>query len=361
MALAETGEDVVLYCDSCEYAANQERAESILEEFEQDTEQRPMQEVFGEGLIGVEPLAEFLKIPVWKTTKTLLFEADGELVGVMVRGDCDVNEIKVQNHLDCKELRLASAERIAEITGAEVGYAGPIGLPDGVKILADTYTDKRVNFECGANKTNYHNIDVNFERDLPVPAFADFKLAKAGDGCPRCESGKLLQTKGIEVGHIFQLGTKYSIALKAMYLDSAGESQPMVMGCYGIGVSRMAAAVVEQSHDEHGIIWPPNIAPYQVHLIALNIENDSVRSAAEELYQSLNEIGIEVLYDDRDLRAGEKFSDADLIGIPLRLVVSKRTAKEGKLERKLRNSTESELLTREQVIAEVQNLYTGGS
>ena len=283
MVLADTGEDTILFCDRCQYAANQERAESRLQEFPQDPESQPMEAVFGEGLIGVEPLAKFLNIPVWKTTKTLIYEADDNVVAVAVRGDCDVNELKVANFLGCKRLRLASAETIKELTGAEVGYAGPIGLPSSVRIIADRAVGNRVNFECGANKTNYHNINVNFRRDLPVPELGDFKLAKAGDGCPRCD-GTLQATRGIEVGHIFGLGTKYSEPLNCRYLDAQGKSQPVVMGCYGIGITRMAAAWVEQNHDEKGIIWSPEITPFDVHLIGLNLEDPFASAEAERVY-----------------------------------------------------------------------------
>lgn len=360
MVLADTGEDTILYCESCDYAANQEKADSKLEEFPQDTQTKDMEEVFGEGLIGVEPLAEFLKIPVWKTTKTLLFDADGQIVAVMVRGDCDVNEIKVQNYLGCQNLRLASPEQILEVTGAEVGYAGPVGLPDSVTVLADEFTQNRVNFECGANKTNYHNINVNFDKDFPTPKFGSFKLAKNGDSCPKCSSGALKEAKGIEVGHIFKLGSKYSEAMKANYLSSDGETHPMVMGCYGIGVSRIAAAVIEQNHDENGILWPPHIAPYQVHLIGLNLEKEDIRAHCDELYQKFNDAGVEVLYDDRELRAGEKFSDSDLIGIPVRLTVSKRTMAEDRLEWKKRGESESELISFAEAVEKIQSLYHSG-
>ncbi len=260
MVLADTGEDTILYCDRCDYAANQEKASSRLEQLSQDAEQRPMQEVLGEGLINTEPLSKFLGIPVWKTTKTLLFEADDKTVAVMVRGDCDVNEVKVANFLGCKILRLVTPERIKEMTGAEVGYAGPMGLPSNVRIIADHDVNGRVNFECGANKTNTHIINVNFGRDLPYPEFGEFKLAKCGQQCPRCE-GHLSAEQGIEVGHIFKLGTKYSKAMGCMYIDSQGQQQPVIMGCYGIGVSRMAAACIEQSHDDKGIIWAPRSRP----------------------------------------------------------------------------------------------------
>ena len=356
MVLADTGEDTIVYCDTCEYAASQERGESCLEVYPQDKEEKPMEAVYGKGLIGVEPLAEFLDIPVWKTTKTLLFQADDKVVAVMVRGDCDVNEIKVKNFLKCNELTLASPEVIKELTGAEVGYAGPVGLPPAeVTVIADHYTHNRVNFECGANKTDYHNINVNFGRDLPLPAFGDFKLAKQGNLCPRCDKGKLEEACGIEVGYITKLGTKYSEKMSCTYLDKEGKSQPVVMGSYCMSVSRMAAAVIEQNHDDSGIIWPIRIAPYQVHLIALNLENEEARNEAEKIYLQLSEEEVDVLFDDRDLRAGEKFSDADLIGIPIRLTMSKRTFKEQKLELKFRNKSKSELLTYDEALKTIKD------
>ena len=355
MVLADSGEDTVLYCDACEYAANQERAESRLDEHEQDLEQRPMEAVLGEGLTGVDKLAKHLDIPVWKTTKTMIYEADEQRVAVMVRGDCGVHELKVANHLGCKSLKLASPETILELTGAKVGYAGPIGLPSGVRILADHYVNHRVNFECGANKTDYHNINVNFGRDLELPEFGDFKLSKKGQGCPRCE-GRLQAAKGIEVGHIFKLGTKYSEAMNCSYLDAQSQTQPVVMGCYGIGVSRMAAAWIEQSHDEKGIIWSPQIAPYHVHLIALNIDDDPIRKEAEALYARLKGEGLEVLFDDRPARPGEKFSDADLMGLPVRLTLSKRTMEQGKVEFKLRAEKESEVLAPDEVVEKIKAL-----
>jgi prolyl-tRNA synthetase len=352
VVLADTGEDTILFCDRCDYAANQERAESRLQEFPQDPEPKPMEAVFGEGLIGVEPLAKFLNIPVWKTTKTLIYEADDKVVAVAVRGDCDVNEIKVVNFLGCKRLRLASAQIIKELTGAEVGYAGPIGLPSSVRIIADRAVGNRVNFECGANKTNYHNINVNFDRDLPTPEFGEFKLAKAGERCPRCD-GTLQAAKGIEVGHIFGLGTKYSEAMNCRFLDAQGKSQPVIMGCYGIGITRMAAAWIEQNHDDKGIIWSSQIAPFDVHLIGLNLEDPLVSAEAERVYKQLQTAGIEVLFDDRPARAGEKFGDADLIGIPARVTISKRALEQNKLEFKSRRETQAQLLSLEEVQARI--------
>jgi len=353
MVLGDNGEDTILYCDKCDYAANQERAQSRLQEFPQDAEQKPMEAVFGEGLIGVDKLAKFLNIPIWKTTKTMIYQADDKVVAVVVRGDCGVNEVKVANFLDCKLLKLASAETIKELTGAELGYAGPMGLPPSVRILADHGANHRVNFECGANKTNYHNINVNFGRDLPLPEFGDFKLAKEGQGCSRCE-GKLKSARGIEVGHIFKLGTKYSEAMNCRYVDAQGKSLPVIMGCYGIGVTRMAVALIEQNHDDKGILWSPQIAPFHAHLIGLNLEDPAVSEQAEKIYQQIRQSGVEVLFDDRLARAGEKFSDADLIGIPARLTISKRTIEQGKVEFKLRREAKAELMSLEDALARIR-------
>lgn len=358
IVFADTGEDVIVYCDACEYAATQKVSESRLEVFPQDKEMKPMEAIHGPGLIGVEPLAEFLKLPVWKTTKTLLFQSDDKVVAVMVRGDCDVNEFKVKRFLKCNELTLASPENIKELTGAEVGYAGPIGLPPEVTVIADHYTNNRVNFECGANRTDYHYMDVNFGRDFPLPTFGDFKLAKEGNLCPRCNKGKLKEAHGIEIGHIIKLGTKYSHKMTCNYQDKTGKTHPVYMGCYGLNVSRISAAVIEQNHDDRGIIWPIHIAPYQVHLIGLNLENEEVRNEAENFYRRLLEEKIDVLFDDRDLRAGEKFSDADLFGMPVRLTISRKTCREHRIELKFRDKSQSEFLSYNETLKTIKDFCT---
>ena len=355
MVQGDVGEPFVL-CEWCDYAATQERGESRLEVSLQDEEQKPMEAVYGPGLIGVEPLAKFLGIPVWKTTKTLLYQADAKLVAVMVRGDCNVNETKVKQFLNCNEIALATPEIIHELTGAEVGYAGPVGLPPKVTIIADYYTRDRVNFECGANKKDYHNINVNFGRDLPLPTFGDFKLAQRGHLCPRCERGKLEEVCGIQIGHMAKLGTYYSEKMNCTYLDKQGKSHPMVMGHGSICVSKAAAAVIEQNHDDSGILWPIPIAPFQVHLIALNTENEEVSREAEKLYRQLKDDNVDVLFDNRNLPAGEKFCDADLLGIPIRLTVSKRTCRGRKLELKLRDRAESELLVYDEILKTIRTL-----
>lgn len=351
MVLAETGEDTIIYCTACDYAANQEKAESRLEKYEEDVDMKPMEAVLGEGIIGVNNLAQHLGVTEWHITKTLLYQADDKMVAVMVRGDSDVNEIKLQNYLNCKTLALASPEVVKKVTGAEIGYAGPVNLPADVKVLADAEIQGMKNFECGGNQTNYHNINVNFGRDFEMPVFADFKIAAAGHGCPKCDQGKLAEARGIEVGHIFKLGTKYSAALKCHFQDEQGQDQPMVMGCYGIGVSRLAAAAIEQNHDERGIIWPIAMAPYHIHLAGLNLEQDEVRKAVDEVYEQLLADGFEVFFDDRDVRPGEKFADADLIGLPFRITMSKKTIEQGKVEFKRRKDKEAEMLDLAEVLA----------
>jgi prolyl-tRNA synthetase len=316
-----------------------------------------MEAVYGPGLIGVGPLAEFIGIPVWKTTKTLLFQADDRVVAVMVRGDCDVNEDKVKAFLKCRELTLAAPRVVSELTGAEVGYAGGVGLPAGVAVLADHYTRDRINFECGANRTDYHNINVNWERDLPLPIFGDFKTAREGERCPRCEPGRIREMRGIEVGGLSELGTSPAEAAGLTFQDRSGKPQPIQMGSYWLNLSRLAAAVAEQHHDDAGIRWPARVTPFHVHLIGLNLEDDNVRAEAEAIYRRLQGEHLDVLYDDRDARAGEKFSDSDLFGIPVRLTISKRTFKEGQIELKLRSASQAERVTVEDALKTIKGLY----
>jgi prolyl-tRNA synthetase len=359
VAPAESGDEAILVCDACGYAATRYAGRSRLEVFPQDAAPKPMEAVHGPGLIGVGALAEFLGIPVWKTTKTLLFQADDRVVAVMVRGDCDVNEEKVKRYLKCRELTLASPRVVRELTGAEVGYAGGVGLPGSVTVLADHFTRDRANFECGANRTDYHNINVNWERDLPLPVFGDFKAARPDELCGRCDQGRLREARGIEIGSLSDLGPNASVKSPLAYQDKAGAARPVWTGSFRLNLSRMAAAVAEQHHDDAGLTWPAALAPFQVHLIGLNLEEEGIRIEAERIYRQLLEEGFEVLFDDRDARAGEKFSDSDLLGIPLRLTLSKRTSKEGKLEIKLRTGPQSELLTRAQALEVVRSRCQG--
>lgn len=340
MVQSQAGEDKIFVCDSCDYKANVEKAESIYPEFSQTEIPLPMQEVEGRGIIGVEALATFLNIPVAKTTKTLLYQADDRVVAVCVRGEYSVSEVKLANYLGCLNLGLASAATVKRVTGADVGYAGPVGLPESVQVVWDHSTKGRINFECGGNKTHYHNINVNFGADVPAPKkFIDLREVKAGEHCASCQKGALQEKRGIELGHVFKLGTLYSKAMGATFTDQDGTKKPIVMGCYGIGMSRSIAAIVESFHDEKGIIWPEAVAPYRIHLISL----PGGEAMAQKVYDALNNVGIDVLWDNRDDSAGVKFADSDLIGIPTRLVISAKTG--DKVEVKKRNESKATLMS----------------
>ncbi len=350
---SEVGESKYLTTDDGTYAAHEDVANSLTSPVKNDDEAKPMEEVEGKGIIGVTELAKFLKIPVEKTTKTILFQTDGgAVIAAAIRGDFDINETKLTHAVGCNSLELASAEIVKKVTGAEVGYAGILNLHPSVKIYFDKSTKGRNNFETGANKTDYHTINVNFGRDLPAPKeFYDFKLAKGGY---MALNGKPLQErKGIEVGNIFQLGHHYTKKMKgATFTDADGKEKPYYMGCYGIGVGRTLAAIIEIHHDDNGMIWPKNIAPFQVHLIGLSKES----KRADLVYRSLQADGYDVLYDDRsDISAGEKFATSDLLGIPVRLVVSDRTG--DNVEVKLRGDDDSETISYQKVVALLNKFY----
>lgn len=355
MVLAEVGEDKIVICDKCDYRANLEKADSLIEQLEQDKTMKPMERVHGKGVIGVEDLAKHLGVKPAQTTKTLLFQTEKGVVAALIRGDYDINEAKLKNQLGVLELTLASAETIKELTGAEVGYAGPVNLPESVTVIADLSTEHRVNFECGGNETDYHLLNVNFERDFPMPRFADIRSVKSGDKCKSCKKGTLTMEHGIEVGHIFQLGTKYSESMGITFPDEQGNKHLVEMGCYGIGMTRVIAATVEQLHDEAGLTWPKNIAPFHVHLLGINLDKDEkLNKKAQELYKDLIAKGIEVLFDEREISAGKKFADADLIGIPLRLTISSRSLEAGGIEWKERTSKESKIVAEKDLMKEIQ-------
>lgn len=340
---SEAGESR-FFVDENGYAAHEDVAKFTPPRLKTEPE-KPMEDVEGVGIIGVEELADYLKIPVEATTKTILFENEkGEVIAAAIRGGYDINEAKLKNITGSLQLNLASPETVKRVTGADVGYAGMLNLPEEVKQYFDLTCANRTNFEMGANKTNFHTINVNFGRDLAMPGeFYDFAVAKEGDIGPN--GHPLIVKKGVEVGNIFQLGLHYSSKMKgAQFIDEKGEAKPYYMGCYGIGLARTLATIVEVSHDEKGIIWPDTVAPYKVHLVGLDLSDKQVSRKAEELYKILTSYEIEVLFDDRvDVSAGEKFADADLIGIPYRVVVSKKT--EDKYEVKKRSETNTEFLT----------------
>ena len=332
MVLAGTGESAVLSCPSCGYAATGDRAEAPARahELPPDHEILPLTEVSTPGKTTVEDVAALLGRPANAFVKTLLFEADEAPVAVLVRGDREVNEAKLHRHLGVTILRLAGAERVRELTGAEVGFAGPQGL-EGVRVIADYSLAGRGGFVTGANRTDHHVTGLELGRDVTPDEWADVVQAAGGDPCPRC-GFDLEEARGIEVGQIFKLGTRYSDAMGASVLDAEGAQRPVVMGCYGIGITRVIAAAIEQNHDEAGIVWPTAIAPFEVEIVPLNMDSEAVTGAAEELYQACRAAGLDALLDDRPERAGSKFADADLVGIPYRIVVGDRGLKEGVVE-----------------------------
>lgn len=339
-----SGEDIIFYDESTQTYYNKEVAPSQVPHLEQDQEQRPLKEVYGENIVGVDDLVEFLKVPAEKTVKTLIYQTDtGEIIVAAVRGDYDINETKLRNAAGCKRVVLASAEQVKEATGTKIGYAGLLNLPQALPLFIDDSLQNLTNFECGANKDNYHVVNVNWGRDITKPQhFFDIKEAQVGDLNPG--TGKVFETfKAAEVGNIFPLNTKFSQAFKYTFVDQSGKPQLVYMGCYGIGSSRLLGVLAEKFHDERGLIWPKAVAPFQVYLISLR----GKEAQAEELYTQLVKQGVEVLWDDRNTNPGEKFTDADLLGIPTRLVLSEKTG--NAVEWKARTSTEAELLSSDQV------------
>ena len=338
MVLADSGEATILFCEgeNCGYAANVEKAALTGKTPVSDEAKLPMEEKPTPGAHTVEEVAAFFDVSPQRIIKTLLYETETEVVAVLVRGDRDVNEIKLANVLGCLHLKLAGAAAVEDYTGARVGFAGPVKL-EKLKIIADPEVTVLVNAVAGANKDDTHLINVNPERDFATDIVADVRLVQAGEPCPRC-GAPLAEARGIEVGQVFKLGDKYSKALGATYLDEAGKKQLIVMGCYGIGVSRTMAAAIEQNHDENGIIWPLAIAPYQVVIVPVSMKDQSQVDLAESVYQRLVAAGIEVVLDDRQERAGVKFKDADLIGYPLRLTIGAKAVADSQVEVRVRRT-----------------------
>jgi prolyl-tRNA synthetase len=287
----------------------------------------------------VEEVTSLLKVPARKLAKTLLYKADDKIIAAMIRGDRQINEIKLKNVLGCINLEMADASTVEKITGAPVGFAGPVNMKK-VTIIADEEVIQLRNFVTGANQNDFHFVNVNSGRDFEVDQIAQIRCAQEGEGCPRCFKGVLLTSRGIEVGNTFMLGTKYSQALEASFLDADGQERPFIMGSYGIGITRTAQAAVEKFHDEAGIIWPASIAPFSVEIVPLNMADEKQNRVAFEIYGKMKENKMEVLIDDRDERAGVKFNDADLIGIPLRINVGAKSLKENKVEICIRKTKE---------------------
>ncbi len=339
MVLASTGEDTIAACTACEYAANLEKAEVKLAAASASLPECPaLETVSTPDTHTVEEVCAFLKLGPEKIVKTLLYDADGEAVAALVRGDRELNEIKLKNHLNATYLNLASPEQVIAWSKAPVGFAGPVGL-EVKQIVADNELLQGTDWVTGANQGDAHHVHVDLKRDASIETYADLRTVTESDPCPRC-SGKLELTKGIEVGHVFKLGLKYSKAMNATFLDENGKDQHMVMGCYGIGVSRIVAACIEQNNDDSGIVFPPPLAPYEVLLCNLGVKDDDCNAKAEEIYAWLNAQGIEVLLDDRNERPGVKFKDADLIGLPIQLVVGGKALARGIVEAKDRRTGE---------------------
>lgn len=337
MVLADTGESEVFFCD-CGYNATGDRAESARPQ-ESSEEPKPLEEVETPNQKTIEEVGAFLGVAAAELVKTLLYETENGLVAALVPGDREINEAKLGRALGGVAFEMASPEKILEATGAPVGFSGPVGLRKSVRLIADWGVAAKANFVTGANKADRHFLNVNLGRDVNPPEFCDLVHTMAGEPC--CECGKPLNSKrGIEVSQIFKLGTKYSTSMGATFLDKDGAARPIIMGCYGLGVTRTVAAAIEAFHDESGIIWPMSIAPYQVLVLPVNISSAETVSVAEGIYNDLCEAGVEVLLDDRDERPGVKFKDADLIGIPLRVTVGDKGLKQGVVELKERSSNE---------------------
>jgi prolyl-tRNA synthetase len=353
MVVAESGEDEVIFCSGCGYAANKEKAVfnkgSVAPE-----EARPTEEVATPGKEAIEDVAAFLGLAEAQMLKCVFYVADGEFIIAVVRGDLEINEIKLKNTLKAAELRLAVAEEV-KAAGLVAGSASPVGFSG--KVIADDSVVEGYNYVGGANVTGRHMRNLNLGRDFTAYKTADIASAAVGKTCARC-GGTLDATRGIEVGHVFKLGTFLAETFGAVYTDAEGNQKPCIMGCYGIGVGRLLAAAIEQNHDDKGIIWPLPIAPYQVHLVGLGLDNESVKAQAEKLYADLTASGIEVLYDDRAESPGVKFNDADLLGMPLRLTISPRSLDKGGVEVKRRSEKAFELVSVGDVVAAVKAAIT---
>lgn len=355
MVLAETGEDCIFSCSACGYAANREKAE-IGRSAEEPSAAPPRGDLMRAETPQqrtVEEVTRFLRIKPEQLIKTMIFQEGDRTIAVLVRGDHEINEIKLQNHLTAQTLSLADDATIEKVTRAPKGFAGPLGL--SIPVIADNALKGGSNFVTGGNEKDLHLMNVNPGRDFQVNSFQDLRFAAEGDPCPRCAGGRLVMSRGIEVGHIFKLGTKYSTSLDATFLDARGKARHMVMGCYGIGVGRTVAAAIEQNHDENGIIFPLSIAPFQAILTSVKPKDPEVREASERIYAALLNAGIDIIFDDRDERPGIKFKDADLVGIPLRVTVGSKI-KDGLLELKLRTSQESIVVREAEAVSAIKEL-----
>ncbi|EEO3342696.1 TPA_asm: proline--tRNA ligase [Listeria monocytogenes] len=338
MALSDIGEDTIAYSDASDYAANTEMAPVLYMEKKSHELEKDLEKVATPDQKSITDIVEFLEVPIEKTMKSMLYQVDDEVIMVLVRGDHEVNDIKIKNALDATNVELVDPAVAVELLGANFGSLGPINVPENMRVFADNAVKDIVNAVVGANEDGFHYINVNPDRDFSVTSYFDLRMIQVGDLSPDGQ-GVIKFAEGIEVGHIFKLGTKYSEAMNATILDENGRAQPIIMGCYGIGVSRILSAIAEQSNDENGFVWDKQISPFDLHLIPVNMKSEEQVAFAETLYTSLQDAGFSVLIDDRAERAGVKFADADLIGLPIRITVGKKAA-EGVVEVKIRKTGE---------------------
>ncbi|MHB1653936.1 MAG: proline--tRNA ligase [Desulfitobacteriaceae bacterium] len=358
MVLADSGEAAVVYCPECDYAANVERAECRPQPTETQKAEGEPQLVHTPNAKSIEDLSRFLDLPKNQLLKSLLYQGDKEVFLVLVRGDREVNEIKLNNALGgFVLLELASPEVVKNTLGSEAGFIGPLSIPENLRVVADQEIPLMAKAACGANQVDYHYVEAVPGKDFRLDKIFDLRKVEAGESCPKC-AAPLQEARGIEVGQVFNLGTKYSKAMHAVYLDEKGEEQFCVMGCYGIGVTRTAAAAIEQNHDADGIIWPIPIAPYHCIILPVSLKDAQVVETAENLYKEMMAAGVEVLIDDRDERPGVKFKDADLVGYPLRVTVGSKALANGQVELRLRKTGTTELVPVEEITQRVQEIIT---
>ena len=353
MVKSEVGEDGICYCEACGYAANEEKAACVAPDKDTAAE-LPIEKIHTPDVKTIEQLMEYMNCEPTAFVKTILYNIDGKIVAVMVRGDRDINETTLANLYAANEMDLAAFADVERVTGAKVGFAGPVGLKEKIDVLVDLEVASMKNFIVGACETDYHFKNVNIGRDFEPTQVVDVRNLVEGDKCSKCGQ-PMKMARGIEVGHIFKLGTKYSKALNCVYLDKDGKENVMVMGCYGIGVGRTLAAIIEQHYDENGIVWPVNVAPYKVIVIPTKVNDEENMKLAEDIYNELEDMGIETLIDDRNERPGVKFKDADLIGIPLRITVGRR-AGEGIVEIKYRAGGEASEVNKEEAVKAAKEL-----
>lgn len=354
MVPSPVGEDVLIRCMKCGYSANRERAEAAPIPRENNATPQPIKEISTPNKHTIQEVSDFLQIKPDQMVKTMIYIAGGQPVAVLLRGDHEVNETKLTKLLGQETVALADHTTIEHVTGARVGFAGPVGIQ--IKIIADQAVSILRNFVTGANKPDAHLLHVNPERDFTIGGVADVRYVTKGDRCPKCNH-EIDISQGIEIGHVFKLGTKYSDALKAKFLDTNGKDKSMIMGCYGIGVNRIIASLIERSHDENGIIWPIALAPYKIIIIPVNVNDAASMQIANHIYEDLTNIaGLEVLLDDRDQRPGVKFKDADLIGIPIKIIIGKKFTETKELEIKLRKSGETFLTPPDEVRSKIKHL-----